>query len=87
MNNLVTHIGQPVFDIHLDALRSCDAGLTHSTGHHGRMGGLAAAAGEYSLRREESVDVFRLGLLTDQEDLFPLLSHCLGGVRVEYAFS
>ncbi len=80
-----SHLGFTPLDIDADALGAGHAGLAHATGHHGRVGGLAAAGGEYALGGEEAVDVLGLGLLAHQDDLVAhFLADLLGAVRIEY---
>ncbi len=64
-------------DVDIDVFRADHAGLAHAARHHRRVRGLAAAAGEDADRREEAVNVFRLGFLAHQDDLLVVAAPAL----------
>ncbi len=70
--------------VDLQGLAAGHAGLADAPGHHGRVGGLAAAAGQDPLGREKAVNILGLGLLPDQQDLLPLPSLGLGPVGIQH---
>ena len=58
--------------VHFESLGAADAGLAHAAGDHGRVAGLAAAAGQDALGGDHAVQVVRVGLAADQDDLLAL---------------
>ncbi len=58
-----------VFLVHDDVAAAGNAALAHAAGHHGRVGGHAAADGEDALRGLHAGDVLGRGLQTDQDHL------------------
>ena len=60
---------QPGLGVHGEFLGAADAGLAHAAGDHGRVAGLAAAAGQDALGGDHAVQVVRVGLAPDQDHL------------------
>ena len=58
--------------VHFELLGAADAGLAHAAGDHGRVAGLAAAAGQDALGGDHAVQVVRVGLAPDQDHLLAL---------------
>ena len=71
-----------VFLVHLDLAAAGDAALAHAPGHHGGVGGHAAANGQDALGGLHALDVLGRGFQADQDHLLapggPLLG-LLGG--------
>ena len=60
--------------VDLELLGAADAGLAHAPGDHGRVAGLAAAAGQHALGRDHAVQVLGVGLAADEDDLLAAAS-------------
>ena len=60
--------------IHLDVAAAGDAAGAHAARNDGRVGGLAAADGQDTLRILHTFDVLRGGLEADEDDLFALFA-------------
>ena len=84
MNRGIANEGLAHTDIHLDAFRTGNTGLAHATCNDRRMRGLAATAGQNTLRGEETMDILRLGLLANQDDALPGLALLLCPVSIEH---
>src|SRR5207302_5322861 len=56
--------------VHVELVGAADAGLAHAAGDHGRVAGLAAAAGQDALGGDHAVQVVRVRLAADQD--YPL---------------
>src|SRR4029077_15362896 len=69
--------------VYFDLLGAADAGLAHPAGDHGRMAGLAAAAGQDALGGDHAVQVVRVGLPADQDHLLALAGQLDRAGRVE----
>ncbi|GAA3103397.1 hypothetical protein GCM10020254_56480 [Streptomyces goshikiensis] len=69
--------------VDLQVLGAADTGLAHAAGHHGGVRGLAAAGGQDALGGDHAVQVVRVGLAADQDDLLAGPGPLDGGVRVE----
>jgi hypothetical protein len=52
----------------LEGVGAADAGLAHAAGHHGRVGGLAAAGGQDALRGDHAGQDDRAGRRSQVED-------------------
>ena len=67
-----------VFLVHLDVAAARDTTLAHAPGHHGGVGGHAAANGQDALGGLHALDVLGRGLQTHQDHLLAPLSPGLG---------
>ena len=67
-----------------DRIAAGDARLAHASRDDRGMRGLAAAARQDALRREEAVDVLGLGLLAHEDHALARAAALLRGVRVEH---
>ena len=56
-------------DVDLKLVGAAHAGLAHPAGDHRRVAGLAAAAGQDAARGDHAVQVVRVGLAPDQDDV------------------
>ena len=68
----------------MDALGPHDARLAGAARHDGRVGRLAAARRENSFGRVHAVDVVRIGLFADEDDLFAPVDPFDGCVGVQH---
>ena len=71
-----------VLEVDLEGVAAHDAALAPAAGHEGRVGGHAAALGEDTHGGVHAVDVFRRGLLADEDALLAVdgvLDGVLGG--------
>src|ERR1700761_2144639 len=69
--------------VHVELLGAADAGLAHAAGDHGRVAGLAAAAGQYTLGGDHAVQVVWVGLAADQDGRLSRGRNLGGTGRVE----
>lgn len=69
--------------VDLQVLGAADTGLAHAAGDDGGVRGLAAARGQDALGGDHAVQVVRVGLAADQDDLLAGPRPLDGGVRVE----
>ena len=61
--------------------------FSHSPCNYGRMGGLSAAAGQYSFRLKESMNVFRLRFFPYENNCFAQSPPTFGFVSIKDDFS
>ena len=74
-----------LMDVDVNIFGTDHAGLAHTARDHRRVRGLAAPASQNADRREETVNVFRLGLFAHQDDFFVGATTALhGGIGVEH---
>ena len=76
-------VNWPAFGVHVEFLGAADAGLAHAAGDHGRVAGLAAAAGQDALGGDHAVQVVRVGLAPDQDHRLARGRPLYGAGRVE----
>ncbi len=69
--------------VDLQVLGATDTGLAHAAGDDGRVRGLAAARGQDALGGDHAVEVVRVGLAADEDDLLAGAGPLDRGVRVE----
>ncbi|CAM5529829.1 hypothetical protein SNARM312S_07686 [Streptomyces narbonensis] len=84
LDNLAVGRGHPAaLGVDLELLGAADTGLAHAAGDDGGVRGLAAARGEDALGGDHAVQVVRVGLASDQDDLLAGAGPLDRGVRVE----
>ena len=74
----------PALGVDRELLGPAHARFAHPAGHHRRVAGLAAAAGQDALRGDHAVQVVRVGLPAHQDDLLPRPVPLHRGVGVEH---
>jgi len=84
---MIFHDGHLVPIIDLDIFTANDAWFSHSTGDHGSMRSLAASAGQYARSLKESMNVFGLGFLSNQDDRFTQSTEPFGLVSIKNDFA
>ena len=70
-----------------DALGAGNTRFAHSSGDHGRVRGFAAAARQYALGSEETVNVLGTSFLANKNDLLSRFTELLGEISVKYTFA
>ena len=70
MQHGITDASHVFFYVDLDAFSTCNTGFTHAARDHGGMRGFTATAGQHALGSKKSVDIFRFGLFTYQDNFF-----------------
>src|SRR6201999_414027 len=66
--------------VDLELVGTADTGLAHAAGDHGRVAGLAAAAGQDALGGDHALQVVGVGLTADEDDLLALAGQLDGAV-------
>ena len=83
IGGFLLHRKKTVFHIDVQHFGPADRRRPELTGHHGRMTGRPAVAGENAFGGDHAVDIVRLGFRADHDHRLPFLAPFLGGIGIK----